>query len=202
MARLQEEDGPEFVVINPREATGWLEEAVMGAARALLLRRIEEADRHGRFRLYTPVTERGEDIYVHTKVMVVDDRILRVGSSNLNNRSMGLDTECDLVIKAGEDERPDSPVCARIAEIRSRLMEEHPGVTRERLTAALAKEGGSLIRAIERLRQPKGRSLRPFEPPAFASTALAVAGTGLLDPDQPEALAVTFRRARSISAAR
>ena len=202
IARLQEEDGPEFVVVNPREASGWLEEAVMGAARALLLRRIEAADRHGRFRLYTPVTESGEDIYVHAKVMVVDDRILRVGSSNLNNRSMGLDTECDLVIEAGEDERPDSPVRARIAEIRSRLMEEHLGVTPDQLTATLAEANGSLIGAIEGLRRPQGRSLRPFEPPAVAATAHAMAGTGLLDPDRPESLAVAFRRARAIPAAR
>lgn len=202
IARLAEEDGPEFVIVNPREASGWLEETAMGAARALLMRRIEEADRHGRFRLYTPVTESGEDIYVHAKVMAVDDRILRVGSSNLNNRSMGLDTECDLVIEAEEREPADGPVRARIAEIRGRLMAEHLGVTQERLADVLAETGGSLIAAIERLRRPKGRSLRPFEPPAVAAAAHAAAGARLLDPDRPESLAATFRRARAIPAAR
>ena len=33
---------------------------------------------------------------IHSKVMVVDDRLLRIGSANINNRSMGTDTECDL----------------------------------------------------------------------------------------------------------
>ena len=37
---------------------------------------------------------------VHSKVMIVDDRFLRVGSANLNNRSMGADTECDLAFEA------------------------------------------------------------------------------------------------------
>ena len=41
---------------------------------------------------------------MHAKVVVADDRLLRVGSSNLNNRWMGFDTECDLAIKAREGE--------------------------------------------------------------------------------------------------
>ena len=58
-ARLREPDGPEIVVINPETADGWLEEEVMGSSRARLLRLVREADRHDRFRLYTPVTAVG-----------------------------------------------------------------------------------------------------------------------------------------------
>ena len=43
---------------------------------------------------------RSIDTMVHSKVMVVDDVMMRVGSANLNNRSFGLDTECDLVFEA------------------------------------------------------------------------------------------------------
>jgi phospholipase D1/2 len=32
--------------------------------------------------------------------MIIDDRLLRVGSSNFNNRSMDFDTECDLAVEA------------------------------------------------------------------------------------------------------
>ena len=42
---------------------------------------------------------------VHSKVMIVDDTLLRVGSANLNNRSMGTDTECDLALEARNDGR-------------------------------------------------------------------------------------------------
>ena len=41
------------------------------------------------------------DTMMHSKVMIIDDRFLRIGSANLNNRSMGTDTECDLAIEAG-----------------------------------------------------------------------------------------------------
>ena len=40
---------------------------------------------------------------VHSKVMTIDDRYLVIGSSNLSNRSMALDTECDLIF-AGDTE--------------------------------------------------------------------------------------------------
>ena len=35
--RLREDDGPEFVVVNPETAQGWLSEKAMGVARAKLL---------------------------------------------------------------------------------------------------------------------------------------------------------------------
>ena len=54
---------------------------------------------------------------IHSKVMVVDDWLLRVGSGNLNNRSMGADTECDLVIEAHNDADR-----AAIVEMRNRLL--------------------------------------------------------------------------------
>ena len=44
--------------------------------------------------------ETSTDTMMHSKVMIIDDRFLRVGSANLNNRSMGTDTECDLAIEA------------------------------------------------------------------------------------------------------
>ena len=96
--RLQEPDPPEFVIVNPHSADGWLEDKVMSTARAELLDVVRKCDRHGRFRIFYPVTEGREDIYVHSKITIVDDRLLRVGSANLNNRSMGLDSECDLLI--------------------------------------------------------------------------------------------------------
>jgi phospholipase D1/2 len=96
--RLMEPGGPEIVIVNPETAEGWLEEMVMGPARALILAKIEEAGREKRFRIYCPVAAGGAPIYVHAKIMIVDERLLKIGSSNLNNRSMGLDTECDLAI--------------------------------------------------------------------------------------------------------
>ena len=195
--RLQEENGPEIVVINPKAATGWLEEEIMGSSRAVLLKHVQECDRHGRFRIYTPVTEKGQDIYVHAKVVVVDDRFLRIGSSNLNNRSMGLDTECDLALEDPSPSGSDATMREVIAGIRNRLIAEHLGVQPDRFSAALEAEGGSLVAAIERLRRNQGRSLVPFEPPALNKGEIALVETGILDPDRPEEMAEVLRRGLS-----
>ncbi|WP_230533095.1 phospholipase D-like domain-containing protein [Microvirga roseola] len=184
--RLQEEDGPEIVVINPKTAYGWLEEEVMGTSRAVLLKHIRNCDRYGRFQIYTPVTENGTDIYVHAKVVAIDDRLLRVGSSNLNNRSMGLDTECDLAIEALPSQSNEETIRQMIRDVRNRLVAEHLGVTRSELDDALEAEGMSLLRAIERLRREHGRSLVPFDPPPLSEAEMALGETRILDPDRPE----------------
>lgn len=175
--RLEEPDGPEFVVINPKSAYGWLDEAVMGPSRYLLMKALEKRDPHKRFRIYTPVTEKGADIYVHAKIMIVDDRLLRVGSANLNNRSMGLDSECDLVIDAQGEER----VCRTIERLRHDLIAEHFGMEPEKVARCI-EEAGSLIAAIEKLRG-KGRTLVPFEPKEPAKLLQKVAKSEALDPE-------------------
>jgi phosphatidylserine/phosphatidylglycerophosphate/cardiolipin synthase-like enzyme len=181
-ARLAEPDGPEFVVINPKTGAGWLDESAMGPARAELVKALERRDRYGRFRIYTPVTEGGQDIYVHAKIMIVDDDVLRVGSANLNNRSMGLDSECDVMIDArlpGNEGAGEA-----IARRRSDLIAEHLGADPAEVRAAFL-EKGSLIAAIERLRG-KGRTLLPFRPPEFNAALTAVAKRELLDPEGPD----------------
>ncbi|MQA34335.1 phospholipase D-like domain-containing protein [Modestobacter roseus] len=181
--RLREPDGPEFVVVNPRVADGWLSEKAMGTARALALEVLREADAHDRFRLYTPVTEQREDVYVHAKVTVVDDRLLRLGSSNLNNRSMGLDTECDLAVEAVAGRPGAEQVAAVITGFRDQLLAEHLGRSPAEVAAAIA-ETGSLVQGIERLRRPTGRSLALFEPPELNPVDRSLAESEALDPEK------------------
>lgn len=189
--RLQESTPPEIIVINPKSAAGWLEEAAMGAARAALLQDVRAADHLGRFQIYTPVTEGGDDIYVHSKTLIVDDRLVRIGSSNINNRSLGLDTECDLAIEAdGTD--ASSEVRSAASELRDTLLCEHLGAERETLRAAVAECG--LLGAIERLRVRRGRTLAPFDPPEFSAAEIELARSGLLDPSKPEEISRTLRR--------
>jgi len=183
IARLGEPDGPEFVVVNPESAQGWLEEQAMGSARARLLQHVEESDVHGRFRLYTPVTQGRTPIYVHAKVVIMDDTLMRVGSSNLNNRSMGFDTECDLSVEAVEGMAGEEALRQTILGLRNALLSEHLDVTPDRLEQAVAAADGSLIGAIEALRGD-GRSLVRFEPPDFgAITDAILRENDLLDPE-------------------
>ncbi len=171
--RLQEDDPPEFVIVNPRSADGWLEEKAMGGARAQLMESIRKCDRHGRFRIYCPVTEGRDDIYVHSKITIVDDRMIRVGSANFNNRSMGLDSECDLLID-GQWEK--------VAALRADLLAEHLGVSNDTVDAKLA-ETGSLIRTIESFGSNKGRGLVAFIPERPSAAERALAESQALDPE-------------------
>ncbi len=197
--RLREPDGPEIVVINPESADGWLEEEVMGSSRARLLDLIRKADSHGRFKLYTPVAEGGTPIYVHAKIVVSDDRLLRIGSSNLSNRSMGLDTECDLSIEAVPGDAGETALRQRIARLRSDLLAEHLDVTKAEFDAQVEKADGSLIAAIEALRGD-GRTLVPFEAPDLNGVEDNVLGENdLLDPERPAHRWRPFRPKRILS---
>lgn len=186
--RLREADGPEVVLMLPESAEGWLEQQVMDSARASLLGMLREADRHARFGAFHPVTEGGEPIYVHAKITVIDDRLLRVGSSNLNNRSMTFDTECDLAIEAAGDSPDDERLRATIVAIRNDLLCEHLGVKHEVLDRTLDGVDGSLLGAIERLRGT-GRTLRPFDVADLEEDESPLAENELLDPEQRSASA-------------
>src|SRR5262245_17108657 len=93
----------EVVVVGPRDHDSWIPERAMRNGRIRFMRILAQSGIGNRVRLYYPRVRdgpRSAHTMVHSKVMVVDDVLLRVGSSNLNNRSMGLDTECDLAIEA------------------------------------------------------------------------------------------------------
>ncbi len=164
--RLVEPDGPEIVAVLPREEHGWLEQNSMGLMRARLLRHLRAADRYGRLRLYFPIIPALDDqacMNVHAKVMIVDDRSARIGSANLSNRSMGLDTECDLVLDAELDAR----LGGAITSLRHRLLAEHLDCEPQAVADTMAARG-SLIAAVESLRG-RARSLAPLPMPAVAS---------------------------------
>ena len=179
--RLEETDGPEVVLVNPVTSHGWLEPIAMDTARARLVQALRRLDRRQRLRLYHPVTAGGEPIYVHAKLMVVDDEVLHVGSSNMNNRSMRLDTECDVTIDARLE--GNGQATKAIARIRSGLLAEHLGVTPERIADVFAKTG-SLIETVESLRSP-GRSLIPYQVPDLDDVEKWLADNEVLDPQGP-----------------
>ncbi len=155
----------------------------MGAARALVVGMLRESDHEGRFQIYYPVAADGTPIYVHAKIMIVDDRLLKVGSSNLNNRSMGFDTECDLAIEAS-DRRTDKRIRAVIAGITNDLLAEHLAVE-ARDIAAVRKAKGTLIGAIEKFARPRGRTLKPLKLPGLNEAEKRLVDVQILDPERP-----------------
>jgi phosphatidylserine/phosphatidylglycerophosphate/cardiolipin synthase-like enzyme len=182
--RLAEPDGPEVVLINPVASDNWLGAIAMDTARARLRESLRRHDPRDRFRMYHPVTASGQAIYVHSKLMVIDDEIVRVGSSNINNRSMRFDRECDVAFVA----RGDEALSRRIAGFRSDLLGEHLGVRAHEIEDAM-QIAGSAIGGIEALRQRTGvKSLRCYETPDVSDIEKWLADNEILDPEGPEEL--------------
>jgi phospholipase D1/2 len=156
--RLEEEHGPEIVVLLPEHTVGWLSRNTMDVVRERLLKQLLRADIYKRLRLYEPCIPGLDDecVNVHSKITIIDDELVRVGSANLNNRSMGLDTECDLVLEANGK----AHIRSAIRAFRTRLLSEHLGLEAAKIEERMAREG-SLIRTIESL-CGSGRSLRPL----------------------------------------
>jgi phospholipase D1/2 len=157
----------------------------MGALRDQVLRDLVAADRHRRLRLVYPAASRARNVstFVHSKVMIVDDRLVRIGSANLSRRSMGVDSECDLAVEAvavdaGAVERHR----AGVRRIRDRLIGEHLGMSADEVAADVARLGS--LRALVDARADADRTLlpidtnHPVEPPPEILKAAA-------DPDRP-----------------
>ena len=181
-SRLAEPDGPDVAVVVPRMQSGWLQEATMGVLRARLHRALVEADIHGRYRMYCPHIDGlgSRCLNVHSKVMIVDDTSITIGSANLNNRSMVLDTECNIAI----DSNGDARVRAVIVRWRNRLLAEHLDVSAAQCQAALERNG-RLNDAIAALTRPEGRTLQPFTPVITSDLDALVPVNAWLDPEQP-----------------
>ncbi|WP_223677781.1 phospholipase D-like domain-containing protein [Azospirillum agricola] len=188
--RLAEPDGPEVVLILPMESPSWFDRMAMDTTRSVALRCLREADRHGRLRAMTPVTPAGTGIVVHSKIVAVDGRLLRIGSSNLNNRSMGYDTECDLTVEAAPG---DHAIAEAIVGTRDRLLAEHLGVEPATLSATV-KETGSLIAAMDRLDKRTGRRLVPLPATDPSLTEQAFAALRIADPGTPDEAWAVWKR--------
>ena len=178
--RLEEPDGPEVIAVVPKECEGWVEKQTMGALRHGVLGHLVAADRYRRLRVVYPAASRAHDIptFVHSKVMIVDDRLVRIGSANLSHRSMGVDSECDLAVDAGSHDKHR----VGVRRIRDRLLGEHLDMPPDAVAAETARLG-SMCALIDARAQADRTLLRvdigePTEAPAEVVKAAA-------DPSEP-----------------
>ena len=187
-ARLAEPKGPEVVLVSTRHSPSYFDRMTMDRTRLAFLTRLKQADEAGRngggkLFAFCPTTEAGVDIIVHAKLAFIDDTMLRVGSANINNRSMGFDTECDLAFEAqagaaGEAQR------ATIRRLRTSLVAHWLALPPPAVDAALARTGG-LGAAIQALDTPDVRRLRPLTPAPIGPLATLIARYHLGDPGGP-----------------
>jgi phosphatidylserine/phosphatidylglycerophosphate/cardiolipin synthase-like enzyme/uncharacterized membrane protein YdjX (TVP38/TMEM64 family) len=181
---LEKPDGPDITIVAPRMQSGWLQEMTMGVLRARLHRMLKDADAHDRYRLMSPSVP-GLDtgcVNVHSKLMIVDDDLLLVGSANLNNRSMVLDTECNIAIDAKGDPR----IQAVLARMRDSLLAEHLGCETDEFAGELDARH-SMNDAIAALMRDaaENRTLERLNPTVTPDVDRLVPPEALIDPEKP-----------------
>jgi phosphatidylserine/phosphatidylglycerophosphate/cardiolipin synthase-like enzyme len=176
--RLTDPRGPEIVLVSTEHSPSYFDKLSMDRARSVAVRRLREADVFGRLRLLSPHTPHGKPVIVHAKVTIVDDRLLRIGSANLNNRSGGLDTEVELGFEAGAGASGEARA-RTITTLRNHLVGHYFGRSAADIAIAIERHGG-LIGAIDRL-NTHGR-LTEIAPLKLGRLAKFVAAYHLGDP--------------------
>jgi len=183
-ARLGEPRGPEVILVSTQHSPSYFDQITMDRTRSVFLKRLKDADKYGRFHAYSPITTLGHTIIVHAKMAIIDDVLLRVGSSNLNNRSFGFDTECDLSIEASRGAEA-APERAHITDIRTGIIAHWFGCDPALVETAITKTG-KVGRSIEALRLAGYCRLRPLEPTSIGPMATFIATFHIGDPITPQ----------------
>lgn len=161
VARMRDAARPklDIVIVLPQKPEALKEELAVGATQVEVIDELTKVAREtghalGLFNV-AGRDGRGFDhfVYIHSKLLLVDDRRLTIGSANLNNRSMTLDSELNV---AWTTDEPAGDVARAIAALRRRLLGEHaaldlpaelfePSGLVERL-GALVREGRTRLR--------------------------------------------------------
>lgn len=171
---------PEIVIVVNEQAEALKEELAVGLRQARNLEMLREtATATGcplgcYFSVCDGVHATFRATYIHSKVIVADDRFLTVGSANLTNRSMGLDSELHV---SWEHEGDDPRLIDKIRGVRVSLLAEHAGLAPADAADLEAIEG--LVARLDTLADRGGVRLRRHGGPTPAQrTAMK-----LIDPD-------------------
>jgi phosphatidylserine/phosphatidylglycerophosphate/cardiolipin synthase-like enzyme len=79
---------------------------------------------------------RRKPIYVHSKLIIIDDRYVAIGSANVDARSMHIETELTLGIVDGDTvdgtlgNQKNAKLCRFAVELRQKLWKEHLGISK------------------------------------------------------------------------
>lgn len=167
------------LVLAPKLHSSWLESQAMQNGRGAFIDCFSAAGIADRIRFVYPISRSGDTdaaVMVHSKLMIVDDRILRIGSANLNNRSMGADSECDLIFEAATEEHRDF-----IASVRHRLIAHFCGLDEQ----IVEQNEDRLFALLDDVARADGaKTLRDVESSILTST-LATMVQPVADPERP-----------------
>jgi phosphatidylserine/phosphatidylglycerophosphate/cardiolipin synthase-like enzyme len=149
----------EIVMILPKQSAGLKERISIGVYQARILDRLTTLARQTghHFGIYYQAANGGEPddekpVFIHAKVLAVDDRFLLISSANLSNRSMGFDTELGIAWEA------PSPTDS-LRRARLELLAEHCGMTRAEAEARFASPR-NLVANLDALARGRTHLLR------------------------------------------
>jgi phosphatidylserine/phosphatidylglycerophosphate/cardiolipin synthase-like enzyme len=177
-----------IAIVLPKESAGLKEQVTIGVRQAEILRQLERVEAEtghqvGVYYTTAPDGDGGEvPVFIHAKVLAVDDRFLLVSSANTTNRSMGLDSELGVAWEA--DQPTESLRRARVE-----LMREHCGLEGDEAREMLDDPTG-LVERLDRLAGARTHRLRRHpmregeEPGETIAEALQAAEVPL-DPGEP-----------------
>ena len=159
IGRMEHHGGPplQIVLVLPAKSAGFKERISIGAyQRALLaqLTRVAAATGHHLGVYYTaaPGADGDVPVFIHSKVLCVDDRLVLVSSANTSNRSMGFDTELGI---AWESDAPTDV----LRRVRIDLLGEHCGLAGREAIWRLGRIPG-LVARLDALASARTHRLR------------------------------------------
>jgi phospholipase D1/2 len=130
LERLRDAERPrlQLLILMPRGADNGKEKFALGDLQAAMLSDLATAaEQHGHELKFLCSAVAGDDCeaatFIHSKVLIVDDELLCVGSANMTERSMTLDSELCLLWQADAGSR----LSADIQGVRASLLGEHAG---------------------------------------------------------------------------
>ena len=173
VARMRARGRPrlEIVIVVNERAEALKEEIAVGLRQAKNLERLRQVARdtgHALGVYYSLSDGAGEQqraTYIHSKLLITDDRFLTVGSANLTNRSMGVDSELHVSWEAPPEARRDHHLVRGIRRLRVSLLAEHAGLSGAAAIRPLVAMDGLVGRLDEIAARPGGR-LRAHGPPS------------------------------------
>jgi phospholipase D1/2 len=159
------------VILNPKPEA-MKEELAIGLRQAKILTRLARAaaDTGHHLGVYSTLCEGTEpdrpSTYIHAKLLSIDDRFLTVGSANLTNRSMGVDTELHASWEASGASSSARELREHIRNLRVSLLLEHTGLAEGSPDAHAADLGNpaGLVARLDALSTAPGARLTQHTP--------------------------------------
>jgi phospholipase D1/2 len=181
--QLEKESRLKVLIISSYDPQGIFESEAMWASRIDFRRAAENGINKNRIRFMCSGIrdDRGQYLYkrIHSKIIAIDERYLNVGSSNISNRSMYFDTECDFIIEGS-----NSTLQENIARVRNDLISEHCGIEISQLPVILKD-----LNALDILTNTHAKNryhLCDIEDSKFTTQSFQAVAVKVADPANPE----------------